>query len=800
MKKILSAVLALLFTVLSLPLFAPLPNTAADQLPSAVDLRESIHLPPIGNQGALGCCASMAITYTQFTNAYSRYIHALDPTSTFNPSSGKAQYLFSPRFTYNLAGAGTAWVYEILKEQGTVTQSYSAFTYDQYGGAQNNAMASDWATIDGYWRLAQNYRIKNYEQIWLNKAPYNFEITTNTAGIALLEKIKSALDDGNVVVTGGYPSKWQYTTISGVGTYGKKGEHAICYSKEVSSGGHQVSIVGYDDEITCKVNGVTLKGAFLVANSWGKSWQDQGYTWLMYDALNLKSAYSALNFGDRTWTMDQMCFLDWKTDLDIGAPAYLAEVKLTTANRDGFSITLTASDLAGNTMEYTPYMFSQEWARPYSNVNFYGKTTSATGTLAFNYQELLEKLPAESRLEDCILGMRITTDSGASVTVSKLALHDANGAVLFSKSCSDTLSGGTSTSYSLSTLKRVSFDLPEGVSIENIEGLPYSATKTLYRFSLNLQSGYQASKLSVTCNGTRIDAVDGVYTLVLDRDHSVKVSGVTPKNKSVTMSTYCYEYWSGEGSCLYVLSLPKASVDPTLYNTELLKNGNYPYTYRITVNGTTYEFQPSSFYEFTNSVLVRLPVADQGWLPKKGSYTLKIEICLDGVPIYTDTGVSGSNPLDFYATHTSMSTHTHRYTGAYLSVFSGNCVSAGSGYRYCSVSGCHAISATTLPIDPTLHTCTGTGIPTKPATMTSFGALGAQCIYCDHTCTVLFTAPHGDLDGDNAITIGDVTKLLTYLSGTIALDTLGSSPDLNNDQQTTIFDVTYLLTLLSTAS
>ncbi|MBQ7847715.1 MAG: hypothetical protein IJ344_05450, partial [Clostridia bacterium] len=133
MKKILSAVLALLFTVLSLPLFAPLPNTAADQLPSAVDLRESIHLPPIGNQGALGCCASMAITYTQFTNAYSRYIHALDPTSTFNPSSGKAQYLFSPRFTYNLAGAGTAWVYEILKEQGTVTQSYSAFTYDQYG-------------------------------------------------------------------------------------------------------------------------------------------------------------------------------------------------------------------------------------------------------------------------------------------------------------------------------------------------------------------------------------------------------------------------------------------------------------------------------------------------------------------------------------------------------------------------------------------------------------------------------------------------------------------------------------------
>ncbi len=781
----LSAVLALLLTVLSLPLFVSSPHTTADELPSAVDLRESIHLPPIGNQGAIGCCASMAITYTQFTNAYSRYIHAIDPDSTFDPSSGKAQYLFSPRFTYNLAGAGTAWVYEILKEQGAVTQAYSNFTYDQYGGAQNNVMASDWATVDGYWRLAQNYRIKNYEQIWLNQAPYHFEITTQEAGIALLEKIKSALDGGNVVVTGGYPSRWQYTTISGTGTFGKKGESAICYSKELSSGGHQVSIVGYDDEITCTVNGVTLKGAFLVANSWGESWQDQGYTWLMYDALNLTSAYDALNFSDRTWTMDQMCFLDWRTDLDISTPVYLAEIKLTTANRDGFTVTLTASDLSGNTVEYTPYMFSQEWARPYSDVNFYGKSTSETGTLAFKYHELLEKLPENSLLEDCILGVRITADSGESVTVNKLSLYNADGTLLYSQDCTDALSDGASTSYSLSAIKRVSFELPEGVSINTIEGLPYSDGDALYRFSLDIQNGYQATKLAVTCNGQRLDAVNGVYTLVIDQDLPVKVSGVTPENENISMSTYCYEYWAAEDACLYVLSIPKDPVDPALYNAQLLSSGEYPYTYRITVNGTTYEFLPSSFYEFSSSVLVRLPVANQGWLPTAGSYTMKIEICLDGVPVYTDTQVTGSNSVDFYATNGTMTEHTHLYTGSYITIFSGNCSSAGSGYQYCSVDGCHAVSKTTLPIDPTLHEYSRSSIILKPATATSFGERSELCLYCDHTCTVYFNAeqenptPDGvtieSMDQSNVMA-EDIIEVQVLLSGNPGISFLSLTP------------------------
>ena len=87
MKKILSFCIALSLVFLCIPCFAGVQATAVD-LPSAVDLQETVHLPPIGNQGAVGCCASMAATYMQFTNAYSRYIHDLNPSVTWNPSSG----------------------------------------------------------------------------------------------------------------------------------------------------------------------------------------------------------------------------------------------------------------------------------------------------------------------------------------------------------------------------------------------------------------------------------------------------------------------------------------------------------------------------------------------------------------------------------------------------------------------------------------------------------------------------------------------------------------------------------------
>ncbi|MBQ8911398.1 MAG: hypothetical protein IJY89_02370 [Clostridia bacterium] len=796
-KKVLSFVLAVLLLLACVPVFGVPAAVVSDAatLPAAVDLRTTKHLPPIGNQGAIGCCASMAITYLQFTNAYSRYINSVNPNSGFNPSSGSNQYIFSPRFTYNLAGAGTAWVYEVLKEHGTVLQTYSNFQYDSYGGAIDNAMASDWATIDGYWREAQNYRIKNYDQVWIGSDPYLYKMTTSEAGLALIERIKSAVNDGNVVVTGGYPSRWKYASISSSGTYGKSGEVAICYSTGTNAGGHQVAIVGYDDNITCSVNGVTLKGAFLVANSWGTGWQNKGYTWMMYDSLNEVSPYSALNVSDRTWTMDQMCFLDWRTDLDIGAPDLVASVNVTTKNRSALTVKLTATGLDGSYLEHQPYMYDIEWAHPYSDINFYGGTSSATGTLSFNYDKLIAKIPAGKTINDYRFGVIVSSDSGYSATVNSVKLHNASGALLYSDNTVTTVSSGSSTQRELSNVKILLSDLPEGVTINVLSGSTFTTSSETVTFSLNVPTGYTAANAQVKIGNKVIYPVNGVYTASYNADTTLTVTGVVPTSKSININHYGFEYWGGDDACVYIVSIGKSDVSSASYSRDALAKGSYRYSFRVTVDGVIYEFVPSSFYEFEYSVLYRLPIANQGWIPAKGTYKLKIELCYDGIPIAVDSSVSATNSVDIYSTN-SMKSHTHSYTGSTFAVTQSTCSHSGSGYQFCSTANCRAVKAVTLATVADAHHYEGEPTVTQNASSSAAGVKELPCTHCEAALKISFTAPACDTNGDDKVTVADVALMLDFLAGLVDETAIACDADTNEDQFYTIADVVQILYIL----
>ena len=470
MKKILSVLLAVILTAAVFPATGLFAITATAANPSALDLTTTEHLPPIGNQGGVGCCASMSITYMQFTNAVSRYLHSIDPDITWNPSSGDPAYCFSPRFTYNLAGSGTAWVYEILKEQGCLPQTYGAFSGGVTGAAIDNTTAKNWAADKGLWSLAQNYRVSNYDQIWLSGSQFggykSFNITGSDAGRELIQRIKDALNAGNAVVTGGYVSYWQnaLVSLSNTGTLGKAGDQAIPYSTEGDSnvGGHQVTIVGYDDNITCVKNGVVLKGAFKLANSWGTDWRNGGYLWMMYDAFNGKdqSPYAALNVSNRIWTMDQVVFLDWRTDLNIGTPELTAELTLTANDREAFSVTLTRKDRASGYVEtYTPYMFRYYTRRPFyakgMSLTFNGKssTNESTAVLAFNYDELLS-LPSGKTVDDYIWGVRVSgIKDGQSVTVDRFALFRSGVASYVAGDLSEVVSSGAEKNYTASAAR-----------------------------------------------------------------------------------------------------------------------------------------------------------------------------------------------------------------------------------------------------------------------------------------------------------------------------------------------------------
>ncbi len=288
---------------------SPTPTPGPAVLPSASTLVGTKHLPNIvDNQGSIGCCTSEGVTYTQFTVAVSQYINSLNPDSDWNPSSGDKKYLFAPKFTYNFSGSGTGYCYKVLRDNGALPMSFGDFykspstSPKAWGGSVlNHDQSRAWMVEKDMMLNALNYRLNNFEEIEYTSTNGG-QLTTNEAGQNLLYKIKEAIHKGNAVAVCGWSSFWQYTTIdnNGLGTLGKKGDSAIWTgykaSNSDSDGNHCVAIVGYDDDITVTRAGVTMKGAFLVRNSWG-DWKNDGHVWLMYDACNNKTSEYAL-FND----------------------------------------------------------------------------------------------------------------------------------------------------------------------------------------------------------------------------------------------------------------------------------------------------------------------------------------------------------------------------------------------------------------------------------------------------------------------------------------------------------------------
>lgn len=438
-----------------------------ETLPSSATLVGSYSLPPIDNQGSVGSCASQSIAYTQFSNAVSRYLHSIDANSKFNPAEDD-KYCFSPKFTYTYSSAGTEWVYKILMDHGCLTLEDSGFYKIGTGsslkeGGKYAKKSIKWNVEAGLAQKALQYRVTDYEQIWFTSAPYNGEMTTSKLGKDLLFKIKEAVATGNVVVTGGYPSRWQYGKVVNGGELGKTMDSIITHSVAEGDGGHQVTIVGYDDNIVTKLDGVTLKGAFLMANSWGTTYQNDGYVWVAYDALNTVSEFEELNAEEynRGWTFDQFCFTYWDSDIVAGYPELMAEIEVESNNRASFYATLTREDSNGIVESHMPYLFyygvgginiheDKEYGK---YVNFGGDVEGGadTGYITLSYQTLLETIPQGATYENYIWGLNIKSSSSQyEAKIKSIKLINAKGEIVSQitpHADNVTITGGKETNY-----------------------------------------------------------------------------------------------------------------------------------------------------------------------------------------------------------------------------------------------------------------------------------------------------------------------------------------------------------------
>ncbi len=191
--------------------------------------------------------------------------------------------IYSPAWTYNYTNGG--------QNNGTVLSN--AYNVLQYQGAMLWNDMPHSATSSSTYSFALPTDLTKMTEALHYRAGIKTCDATSTSNI---NAIKQQLADGHVAVVRTNSSSW-------VIEKNDDGEYFIlCNAGE---GGHAVTVVGYDDEIEITVNGVTLTGAFKIANSWGDQWRNNGYIWVSYDALNATSAYgTAWQNGLQTQYLD----------------------------------------------------------------------------------------------------------------------------------------------------------------------------------------------------------------------------------------------------------------------------------------------------------------------------------------------------------------------------------------------------------------------------------------------------------------------------------------------------------------
>jgi C1A family cysteine protease len=99
------------------------------------------------------------------------------------------------------------------------------------------------------------------------------------------------------------PAMFGFTVYSSIAQADKDGKIPYPSKGEKIEGGHAIMAVGYDDSMKIKnaADGKQTTGAFLIRNSWGTAWGDNGYGWLPYDYLLTGLAQDWWTLIDAKW-------------------------------------------------------------------------------------------------------------------------------------------------------------------------------------------------------------------------------------------------------------------------------------------------------------------------------------------------------------------------------------------------------------------------------------------------------------------------------------------------------------------
>jgi C1A family cysteine protease len=229
--------------------------------------------PPIEDQGTIGSCTAQAgVGLVEIFERKAFGTHM------------DASRLFLYKVTRNLLGlAGDTGAYTrttmgAMALFGVPPEKYWPYTDEKPSDTDPDKRHFNLEPPAFCYAFAQNYQSLRY---------FRLDDATKTPA-EVLTLVKAYLNAG-------LPSMFGFPVFSCIDQAGEGGKIPFPCQSDRFDGGHAVVAVGYSDKLVIQNQGcgVKTKGAFLIRNSWGTRWGDEGYGWLPYDYL--------LQGGARDW-------------------------------------------------------------------------------------------------------------------------------------------------------------------------------------------------------------------------------------------------------------------------------------------------------------------------------------------------------------------------------------------------------------------------------------------------------------------------------------------------------------------
>ncbi len=257
---------------------------------SSVDNSEDLQFPPIINQGNKGSCAFMSTAYYQFT--YQKN-HLNSKNARTESGDIIPENIASPDHMYSLMNYGVnkgshqSDIAHHLKMFGCVSLEDLPYNENSYTNLpEHNDLIE---ALNTRVSSIASYTIDTTDSLDTIHNPLSSKLTT----------LKTFLNNHHIVTASVYVET-DYWSVKTISSDAHKDERILyrCGAPEAdTSTNHAVTIVGYDDNIWCDINGDNQPqlgeyGALKVANSWGTDWENEGFIWVAYDALNATSSVS----------------------------------------------------------------------------------------------------------------------------------------------------------------------------------------------------------------------------------------------------------------------------------------------------------------------------------------------------------------------------------------------------------------------------------------------------------------------------------------------------------------------------